>query len=659
MILSPAQQKEVSSALALGLSTLYREPPLTATEWADRHFYLSSESSYQEGKWKTEPFQVAILNAMGNDQIQVLNLIKSARIGYTKMLVANIGYKVQHKKRNILTYSPTDNDSDELMKRHVETMIRDVPVVLELSPWYGKKHRDSTMDAKRFANSKMLWCLGGKASRNYREKSPDEVIYDELSKFDQNIDGEGAPVSLGDKRLEGSTFPKSIRGSTPKVRGQCQIEKAAEESAHLMRFHLRCPHCDGEQHLKWGGPDCDFGIKFSKSELGEAEAAWYECEHCHQHFEHHQMVEQAYSGRWICERTGYWTRNSYDWFNRDDEVIPAPRSVSFHIWTAYSTFTTWQRIVTDFLKVKDDLPNLIAFVNTTLGETWEEETGEKLEWEVIASRREVWEGDAPVRALYLTVGVDVQDDRFEYEITAWGANEESWVVEYGRLYGNLDRQEIWDRLKDKLNSTFAREDGLVMDIALVCIDSGGHYTDEVYKFCRQDPARFIPIKGANVYGKPIANFPRKRNRQRVYLTEVGTDNAKDVLYSRLAMVPTAPDVPTPGYRHHPVADWGDDAYFKGLTIERKKVVFLKGQRVYRWECPEGARNEPTDCAVYSLAAVRIGQQHFGFNLNQQVKTTTKPKAKPAAPETQQPPAPPAARDKAGGWLNVSNTSGWL
>ncbi|MDV2246362.1 phage terminase large subunit family protein, partial [Pseudomonas aeruginosa] len=171
------------------------------------------ESSYQEGKWETAAFQVGILNAMGNDLIRVVNLIKSARVGYTKMLMANIGYKLQHKKRNVLSYCPTDPDAEELMKRHVESFIRDVPVLLALAPWYGKKHRDNTLAAKKFSHQKMLWCLGGKAARNYREKSPDEVIYDELSKFDADIEGEGSPTFLGDKRLEGATFKKSIRGS--------------------------------------------------------------------------------------------------------------------------------------------------------------------------------------------------------------------------------------------------------------------------------------------------------------------------------------------------------------------------------------------------------------------------------------------------------------
>ncbi|WP_172944794.1 phage terminase large subunit family protein, partial [Escherichia coli] len=118
--------------------------------------------------------------------------------------------------------------------------------LLVLAPWYGKKHRDNTLTMKRFTNGRGFWCLGGKAAKNYREKSVDVAGYDELAAFDEDIEQEGSPTFLGDKRIEGSVWPKSIRGSTPKVRGTCQIERAASESPHFMRFHVACPHCGEE-----------------------------------------------------------------------------------------------------------------------------------------------------------------------------------------------------------------------------------------------------------------------------------------------------------------------------------------------------------------------------------------------------------------------------
>ena len=219
MNISNSQVKGLQHSARAGLLSLYRPEPQTAVEWADDNYYLPKESAYQEGRWETLPFQRAIMNAMGNDYIREVNVVKSARVGYSKMLLGVYAYFIQHKQRNSLIWLPTDGDAENFMKSHVEPTIRDIPSLLALAPWYGKKHRDNTLSMKRFSNGRGFWCLGGKAAKNYREKSVDVAGYDELAAFDEDIEKEGSPTFLGDKRIEGSVWPKSIRGSTPKTKG--------------------------------------------------------------------------------------------------------------------------------------------------------------------------------------------------------------------------------------------------------------------------------------------------------------------------------------------------------------------------------------------------------------------------------------------------------
>ena len=611
---------DLGKAVRLGLQGMYKEPPLTAVEWADKHFYMSSESSYNEGKWTTDPFQVAILNAMGNDLIAVVNFVKSARIGYTKLLLANIGYKVQHKRRNVMMWSPTDPDAEDISKSHVNGLIRDVPVVRELAPWFGRKHSDNTLDQKVFANRKTLWVRGGKASRNYREKSADEVIYDELSNFDADVEGEGDPVTLGDKRLDGAVYPKSIRGSTPKKAGTCQVSKAASESPIRLRFHIECPHCRGEQTLKFGGKDCDYGLKWEKDSLGEPVKAWYLCEHCKACFFHPDMVEASRTGRWICEVTGIWTRNSMDWFDAEGEPIRTPRSIAFYCWAIYSTWSTWLKIATEFLKIKGDREKLITFTNTTLGEVWEE-TQDKVEWDALYGRREVWASQVPHRAVVLTGGIDTQDDRYEGRVWAWGPGEEVWLVHRFILMGDPASEELRRKVGIELQRQFARADGLLMKVDRWAWDSGGHYTDEVYGESRKHGVLWvIPTKGANVYGKPIASMPRTKNaKSKVYLTEIGTDNAKELIYSRLKLaLDTAKSQAgeaQPGVIHLPANDdVCDESEVRQLTAEVKVPKVTGGKRVLRWD-NQGRRNEALDCFVGALAALRISQQRFGLDLD--------------------------------------------
>lgn len=670
-----------------GLKGLYKEPPLTLVEWADKFFYLSSESSYQEGRWKTASFQIAIMNAMGNDLICVVNVLKSARVGYTKMLVANKGYKIQHKKRNVLSWCPTDKASDTMMKRHVETMIRDVPLVRALAPWIGRKHRDSTLDEKRFDNGKMLWCLGGTAAQNYREKSADEVIYDELSKFEPDIEGEGAPTTLGDKRLEGATFPKSIRGSTPgtidpgadddeTVGEGCQISRAADESPHLLRFHIACPCCGTEQYLKWGAPETPYGIKWRVDGYGQVEKAWYLCESGYGcTFEYHEMIIASVTGRYICERLGVWTRDGMEWFSSDNEPIRTPNSVTFHIWTAYSEFVTWAQVVTDWLKVGKDRGKLKTFINTTLGEAWEEDQGEQLDWEVLSRRRRAYVG-VPARGLVLVGGIDTQDDRYEGRVWAFGAGEESWLIHRWVLTGDPASVELRKKVGQEIRRTFKREDGTQMRVERWCWDSGGHYSDEVRKESKKHGVTWvIPVFGASTYGKKIANFPKKKTKDdRVYLTEVGTDNAKELIYSRLKLDPDG-DRPVPECIHLPLNEQVcDEDEMKQLTSERKNWVIVKGRRVQRWDNSR-RRNEALDCFVYALAALRISQEKFGLDLDRlameaqfvpdsgtwevpDLPDALEPE-EPMPPVSSERPEPPSTQAAADGdWHNVE-TNGWL
>ncbi|EPV8492254.1 terminase gpA endonuclease subunit [Escherichia coli] len=389
MSITEIQMNNFVLAVKAGLSVLKRPLPMTPVEWADANYYLPKESAYQEGRWETLPFQRAIMNAMGSDYIREVNVVKSARVGYSKMLLGVYTYFIEHKQRNTLIWLPTDGDAENFMKTHVEPTIRDIPSLLALAPWYGKKHRDNTLTMKRFTNGRGFWCLGGKAAKNYREKSVDVAGYDELAAFDDDIEQEGSPTFLGDKRIEGSVWPKSIRGSTPKVRGTCQIERAASESPHFMRFHVACPHCGEEQYLKFGDKETPFGLKWTPD---DPSSVFYLCEHNACVIRQQEL--DFTDARYICEKTGIWTRDGILWFSSSGEEIEPPDSVTFHIWTAYSPFTTWVQIVKDWMKTKGDTGKRKTFVNTTLGETWEAKIGERPDAEVMAERKEHY--SAPV-----------------------------------------------------------------------------------------------------------------------------------------------------------------------------------------------------------------------------------------------------------------------
>ena len=606
MIVSGDTLLEIKSSIRKGLDVLRKPVPMTLEQWASEHFYLSSESSYIEGKWEAYPFQKAIMACISNDDIREVVFKKSARVGATKIVLASIGYFAEHKKRNQAVWQPTDDDADDFVKTEIDPMLRDVKVMQNIFPYMNSKHKNNTMRLKAFTGSS-LHIRGGKAAKNYRRFSVDIGYIDELAGFDHNIEMEGDPVSLASKRVEGSPFPKMIYTSTPKNKGNCMISAQYDNCEAKFSFVICCPHCGGKQSLKWGGKDMNFGFKWDK---GKPETVEYLCEHCSCLFRQDDFLRVWDDGRWETE-DGSYLDNYGRLFDADGNRLATPISVGFHIWTAYSPMTTWERIVMDFEKAKHDPLKLQGFVNLTLGEVWEQQAGDKIDDSELMETREHYDAEVPDDVLVLTIGADVQDDRVEYGVVGWGVGEESWRIDYNIHYGNLSDDDFWRELYRLVKQTYRKADGTVIEPRLMVIDSG-HYTDEVYRFCKRAGRTWaIPTKGSSVMGKPIVTFPRSYNKHGVYLSIVGTDTAKDLIYHRIKS-----PIDGGGRYHFPVADWCEEAYFRQLTAERRRKKYSKrGGVSFEWYCPKGKRNEVWDIEVLNLVAIRILQQSFNMNLD--------------------------------------------
>ena len=91
----------------------------------------------------------------------------------------------------------------------------------------------------------------------------------------------------------------------------------------------------------------------------------------------------------------------------------------------------------------------------------------------------------PDGVVYLTAGVDTQDNRFEAEVVGWGIGKESWGIRYQRIYGDLKRGQVWADLDDFLSKTWKKKDGTELSLRCVCMDSGGHFPDQVIRFCKE------------------------------------------------------------------------------------------------------------------------------------------------------------------------------
>ncbi len=238
-----------------------------------------------------------------------------------------------------------------------------------------------------------------------------------------------------------------------------------------------------------------------------------------------------------------------------------------------------------------------------MGQTWEEE-GSEIDPETLYNRREKYNCEVPDDVICLTAGVDTQDDRFEIEVVGWGVEKESWGIKYQVIFGDLKQSKIWTELDAFLNQTFTKNNGDKLKIIRACMDSGGHFSNEVYAFCKARFARGVfAIKGKGGFDVPYIGKPTKGNRAETFLFTLGVDTGKHLIFQSL-------DIKEEGanYCHFP-RDKGkgySKNFFYGLTAERMVLRYKKGHAQYVWELKKGQRrNEPLDCRNYAQAALEI------------------------------------------------------
>lgn len=604
------ESPELAQALIDGLAFFSVPIPISLDDWANQHFYLSKESSYVEGNWESWPYQRAPLCCIGNDEINSVILKKSARIGYTKMLLAAIGYYAEHKRRNIALWQPTDGDRNEFVKTEIDPFLRDVRVLHRVFTALFSRGKDNTLELKKFLGG-LLHLKGGTAAGNYRRISIDVAFMDELDAFLRDVDKEGSPVKLAQKRIEGATFPKFVAGSTPKTKGFSAIDDEYASADVRMLFCIPCPECCEYHPLIWSFTDSKMPRKGGMSWVdGDPETVRHACPHCGTLIDQGQYLQLSEThGRYRSEDGGLWLDFEGKFTTASGVPVAAPKSVAFQIWTAYNPRVSWSIIVREYLAAKakeaaGDNTLMKTFINTTLGLSFEEKV-EKTNIDVLRDRAKVaryTKGILPMGCLLLLAGCDTQNDRIEVVVWGYGRGMQTWCVEYVIFYGNPSENAIWEDLAGYLfKKEFSHVSGRKARIYASAIDSGGHHTHDVYSFVDDYPdQRIFAIKGYSGSEKNInqgaslveINAGGKKKKAGMKLWSVGTNLAKDLLYGRLQIERAGP-----GYVNF--YNGLSDEFFAQLGGEDRYERAVQGGFESRWS-KNRARVEVLDCTVYAI-----------------------------------------------------------
>jgi phage terminase large subunit GpA-like protein len=598
----------VQSIIGSALESLRPPPDMTVSEWSDNYRRLSAESSASPGRWRTETTEYLRepMDMVGKPGIDSISLMTSAQVGKSSFVENVVGYFMHQDPCPILHVSPTLSSMKMFSKERLAPMLRDTPVLRGLVKDARSRDSENTIETKKFPGGNLA-LVGSNAPAGLASRPVRIVVADEVDRFERSAGTEGDPLKLAIKRTTTFWNRVIVFVSTPGNKGQSRIEEEFEAGDQRRRY-CPCPDCGHMQTLKWSG------VVWENNDPYTAHYTCEECGSCWNDFQRNLAVRR---GEWRAAK-------------------PFNGRVSYHLSQIYSPFARLSDTVKEWLDSKDHPEKLKTFINTVLGETWEEK-GIQKDWSDLLSHRVEYNHDVPSEVTLVTCGADVQDDRIELEFVGWGDDAKSWSLGYRTIYGDLSTPHPWEELKSALGESFFHPVLGEMACRMTCLDSGGHYTQSVYRFSQTVP-RVTAIKGVGGAGKPMVGKPTRSNLGGSQVFPLGVDTIKELVVARLNV--TDPD--KPGYCTFPHDR--EDGYFRGLTAEKLITKFRKGFKHQEWTKVR-PRNEPFDCRVYATAALEMLQ----VDLNAQRKSAMRQLLVKITQVAQAAPPKPKKRESA--WLN--------
>ena len=557
----------------------FADSDMTISQWADEERQLSFESCATPGNWLTSraEYQREIMDSILNPLTERVVMMTAAQVGKTELLLNVIGYFVDKQSGPMLILQPTLEMGASFSKERLAPMIRDTPCLTRKFGNPKSRNSGNTLRHKIF-ESGYVTIAGANSPASLASRPIRILLCDEVDRYPESAGAEGDPLALATKRTQNFNNRKIFYVSTPSLIETSRIYKAYLEST-CEEWNIPCPDCGGVQTYQWD--------RIIYKDVSEP---LMRCEHCGKAFNESEWKAQQSLGKWIAKYP---------------ERI---NTRGFHMNAFASPWASWKNLISQYNEALNTGEESIkVWINTVLGLPYESSDA-TIEAEKLESHRDDYGAELPDGVLALTCGVDTQDDRLELEIVGWGANKESWGIEYRIIYGNPILPDTWLKLDEILSGRYSYSNGDTLGISCTFIDSAGHYTDEVYKFCKPRKNRFIfPIIGRGRTGMDIVSKPSRNNRRRVMLFTVGVSTVKGELMQRLQLNDKGP-----GYCHFPKGLTSNDnrgydtTYFKGLLSEHVITKRRNGRNVLAWEVKApGLRNEPLDCRVYATAAMEL------------------------------------------------------
>lgn len=626
---SKKNAKKLNAAIAPALRNFKPPENLTVAEWADKYRRLPATAA-EAGPWRTSrtPYLREPMEAFSDPKINHIVMVAASQVGKSELELNIIGYIIDQDPGSILFVQPTIDDAKKFSRLRIAPMINDSKRLKAKVADIKAKDSGNTMLQKSFPGG-MLTITGSNSASALASTPARYILGDERDRWAVSAGTEGDPWALAEARQATFYNRKAVEVSTPTIKGASNIENSYYKGTQERWCH-QCPECEEYGEIIFDRIHFDHSctkVRGKKTYKINGPITWC-CPHCSCISTEETMRRQP--AKWI----------------PDNPDAYADGVRSFWLNAFSSPWTPWEKIVLKFLQAKDDAQQLKVVYNTLLGELWEDR-GDLADEDTMLARREDYGTNAdgspvelPEGVLVLTCGVDTQDNRLEYEVVGHGHYGETWGIKKGYIMGRPDSAETWQQLDDVIDHVYRFKDSARgLRISITCVDSGGHYTQEVYEQCRaRKNKRVFAIKGKGGDGIPLVTPPSKvpiRDNKKItcWLYTLGVDAGK-------ASIMAALKVQEPGakYCHFPRGEsYGYDAYyFNGLLSEKLELTQTKRGNKWAWvKIPGHNRNEALDCRNYALAGFKIiDPDTLAVERRLKDLPEKKPQKKQAAPQPQ-------------------------
>ena len=472
-----------------------------------------------------------------------------------------------------LVVYPSDTLAEDISKNRIQPMLRATKPLAEKF-----REDDSKLLALQFDNM-YIPLTGANSAASLSSKPIRFVLLDEVDKYPPRSGGgkEADPISLARERTNTFSYNKKIFiTSTPTLKTGA-IWREWESCTRQLFFYVPCPHCGRMQRLRF------HQLKFPKegSKTERSAAAYYECPYCQGKISDADKHRMLQLGQWMIEGETEGTRVS-------------PKKTGFALNAIYSPWLSFADVAYKWLDAQGDQEKMQNFVNSWLGEPWEDVGSTAGAQKVLDNRGVYTRGMVPDWAQIITCGVDVQQNCLYYTVDAWGQGKKIYNIDHDCIPG-VDFNTLWD----VINQTYYDAKGRDWYIDLALIDSGDQ-TDQVYDFCYVHNPLTVPVKGSST---PIPARYRVSAIQREGSAARGMNLIicdgsyyKTMIYAKINAVDGS----------WQVFDGVDQEYCEQITNEHKVFERKNGVGSWVWRPKtSGAPNHYLDCEVYAACAADL------------------------------------------------------